>query len=89
MLERTKGLIFALPYNGTPADYVTWIERIADTGDNRTRLHFCITVPKGRTVMLDAWEDWERESVAFIAQRWGLPSEPRFLRKQPEMPPVW
>ncbi|MDX3905573.1 MAG: hypothetical protein QHC78_07780 [Pigmentiphaga sp.] len=90
VLERTKGPIFALPYGSTPVDYVTWTERIADTGDDRARTHFWITLPEGRTVMLDAWSQQEREDLALIARHWRLPAEPRPLDQEPiPAPPVW
>lgn len=88
VLERTKGRIFALPYTGTPVEYVSWSERIADSGDERPRLHFWITTPDGGAVMLDAWEDWEFPDLALIAQRWGL-AEPHVVPQEPEAPPVW
>src|SRR5690606_12026079 len=54
VLERTRGRIFALPYDRAPVDYVTWAERIPDSDGDRRRTHFWITLPDDEIVLLDA-----------------------------------
>lgn len=87
VLERTKGPIIVLPYAGTQVDHVTWNERIE--GGDRPRTHFWITLPDDGIVMADAWEKCEKEDLAVIAERWGLPPTPRFLVKEPKGRPLW
>lgn len=88
VLERTRGRILAVPYERATVDHVTWRESMGDGGE-RTRTHLWIAAPAGETVMIDAWQGKERADLALIAQRWGLPADPRRLRSTTQSHPVW
>jgi len=81
VLERTRGRIFALPYDSTAVEYVTWQEW--SDAEYYPRTHFLITLSDDQMVMLDALGERELQDLAFIARRWGLPAEPRALGNEP------